>query len=225
MFASRSLPCVAAAGLLLPMAPTETPRAVELSGSHTKVELPLDEGFDGVEIAGFGTLRVTIAEVPSLTVTTDRSYLDRVLHAVEEDAEAGCSVLRLGNVEARDGVRPLLVFDLEVPSLSYLHAMGASVANASSVDLSGESITVLASGKARVMTGVLATEQLNIQASGGSWIRIDGIDADDLAVDAHDGSLVMVEEGYDVAGEVVMLTGVARFENPRTRAVAAANPR
>ncbi|MEM1209357.1 MAG: DUF2807 domain-containing protein [Planctomycetota bacterium] len=221
----RALPCVAVAGLFAPLPVVDEPRAIDLVGMHTTESLPVDGDIEGVAIDGFGTLRVTIADEVSLTVTTDAGYLERVEHAVVEDADSGYSVLKLGNVAARDGLRPMLVFDLTVPSLSYLHASGLSVLNAGNVDLKGESVTVLASGKGRVMAGTIEADVLNLQASGGAWIRIDGVEVDDLAVDAHGGSLVVVEEDYLIDDELVMLTGSARFESPRTRAVAAADPR
>lgn len=151
---------------------------------------------DAVELDTGGSLRITLGEAPSLSVTAGEKIIDDLT------AEVRGGVLRLGTKGDPLGYAGEIQYELTVTSLSSIAVLGSGDAD---VDFSGTSdpiIVVNGSGSVDA-TGVDA-ETLSLTVDGSGSIAVDGANAQEVVVRVEGSGGVSID-GSAVRQDVEIL--------------------
>ncbi|HXM56689.1 MAG TPA: head GIN domain-containing protein [Candidatus Dormibacteraeota bacterium] len=142
------------------------PVDVVRGSGNVKTESREVQGFEGVEVAGVGTLTITPGSTEALTIQAE----DNILPRLRSDVEAG--TLKLGPRGISIGPTKPIRYDLTVKQLDSVVVTGAASAHAAGIQ--ADKLTLRVSGAGKIDAQRVATGALSVDISGSGQVTASG---------------------------------------------------
>ena len=171
--------------------------------SHSEFR-PIPNGFEEVDLSGFGTVNILVGEPYSVCVTTD----DNLVEHIETSVDNGkLKIKTRGRLKPKTG----LTVDVTVPQLSAAHISGAGDMNV--IDVSSESLDLSISGAGTLMaTGCV--DEISTSISGAGDAELENLIARHAHVKVAGAGDVSIFATESVTARVAGAGDVVCYGNP-----------